>query len=121
MGHKAKSFWIACLKSLKEGKYSFQTSYEEEYDMIKGAQKRMIVLKTGNSRYFDEAYFVLRREIEAETEPDTAILAEADRILREQTHHTSQPRKRRVRAWCFFLCGILLGAITAALVCLVLL
>ena len=37
--------------------------------MIKGAQKQMIVLRTADSRYFDEAYFVLRREIDARPAP----------------------------------------------------
>ena len=31
--------------------------------MLKGAQKQMIVVRTGDSEYFDEAYFVLRREV----------------------------------------------------------
>ena len=87
--------------------------------MIRGAQKRMIVLKTASSRYFDEAYFVLRREIEAENEPNTAILAEADRILREHTPVAPPRRRRPPRAWGLFLGGILLGgAVAAALILL---
>ena len=48
--------------------------------MIKGAQKQMIVLRTGSSRYFDEAYFVLRREVRAHRGIKNDILREAHRI-----------------------------------------
>ncbi len=60
--------------------------------MIKGAQKQMIVVRTGNSRYFDEAYFVLKRRLETKKEEREDLLTEADRILRE-----SEPRRRQTR------------------------
>ena len=49
--------------------------------MIKGAQKQMIVVRTGDSRYFDEAYFVLRREIKAHRGSRNDMLTEANRII----------------------------------------
>ena len=30
--------------------------------MLKGAQKKMIVVKTGDSKFFEEAYFVVRND-----------------------------------------------------------
>ena len=51
--------------------------------MLKGAQKRMIVVRTGDSRYFDEAYFVLRREIGGGRSSCADMLSEANRILEE--------------------------------------
>ena len=50
---------------LEEGKYRqySEKSKRSDNDMIKGAQKQMIVVRTGNSPYFDEAYFVLRRDM----------------------------------------------------------
>ena len=50
--------------------------------MIKGAQKQMIVVRTGHSHYFDEAYFVLRREMRA-PRCKRDMLREANRILEE--------------------------------------
>ena len=47
--------------------------------MIKGAQKRMIVIKTADSKIFEEAYFVLRRESEKAIDAD--IVGEANRII----------------------------------------
>lgn len=84
--------------------------------MIKGAQKQMIVVRTGNSRYFDEAYFVLKRQLETKKGEQEDLLAEADRILRE-----SEPRHRkarglgRIRALGLLLLGGLIGAGTALL------
>ena len=78
--------------------------------MIKGAQKQMIVVRTGSSRYFDEAYFVLKRDLEKGTGGREDLLAEADRILRE-----SEPRRRRTgvckkRALGLLLLGAAFGA-----------
>lgn len=81
--------------------------------MIKGAQKQMIVVRTGNSPYFDEAYFVLRRDVRPERRETPDILSEADRILRESGGggtRKSPLRGRRV-LWLLaaFLAGIAVG------------
>ena len=78
--------------------------------MIKGAQKQMIVVRTEDSLYFDEAYFVLRREIGEKSASRRDIITEANRIL-EESGETSCRRtgmkKRRGAVW--FLLGILCG------------
>ena len=77
--------------------------------MIKGAQKQMIVVRTSKSPYFDEAYFVLRREIRSQKHIQNDILAEANRILEENTP-TSRPLKRRKKQLLWgFLAGIFCG------------
>ncbi len=89
--------------------------------MIKGAQKQMIVVRTGDSRYFDEAYFVLRREIKPPHGGRNDMLAEANRILAE--HDLSAPprkRKKLPRGVLLFLSGILCGGGAALLFCLLL-
>ncbi len=48
--------------------------------MIKGAQKRMVIVKTADSELFEEAHFVMRRE-EGGSKGD--ILREANRIIEE--------------------------------------
>lgn len=82
--------------------------------MIKGAQKQMIVLRTGDSRYFDEAYFVLRREIQTHRGVKNDILREANRILEEnrtacETLPDGKPRRRLLRGWLLFLAGLIIG------------
>ena len=88
--------------------------------VIKGAQKQMIVVRTGNSRYFDEAYFVLRREMGTRSVAQNEMLSEAYRILEE---YQLKPKAKRTppRSLILFLGGILVGGLTAVLVCLLLL
>ena len=86
--------------------------------MIKGAQKQMIVIRTGSSRYFDEAYFVLRRGIAAEREDKSDMLSEANRILCESETVRPERRAGKKRALWLFLLGAAAGGGTAALICL---
>ncbi len=89
--------------------------------MIKGAQKQMIVIRTGSSRYFDEAYFVLRKEVKERRPSHTDMLTEANRIL-EESDPTPRPRnKRSARGVLLFLAGILCGGMGAVLFCVFLL
>ncbi len=89
--------------------------------MMKGAQKQMIVVRTADSRYFDEAYFVLRREIKAHRTQKHEMISEANRILRDCELSPRSPKKRIPRGVCFFFSGILCGGVVAALVCLLIL
>lgn len=81
--------------------------------MIKGAQKQMIVVRTGNSPYFDEAYFVLRRDIRPEKQERPDILSEANRILHESGGGNGRRSVRRKRdvLWALFafLVGVAVG------------
>lgn len=88
--------------------------------MIKGSQKQMIVLRTGSSRYFDEAYFVLRREIKTTGRERGDILAEANRILSENVPSASGRAHRFARRALWFVFGAFCGGIAAALVILLL-
>ena len=83
--------------------------------MIKGAKKQMIVIRTGDSRYFDEAYFVLRGDAGNKTARDTDILHEANRILSENHPTGARTLPRRWLKWLFFGIGCLCGAALATL------
>ncbi len=87
--------------------------------MIKGAQKQMIVVRTGDSRYFDEAYFVLRREVKPKRSTRDEMLKEANRIL-EESGIDLPKRKRLPRGLLLFFAGILCGVVAAVLACLLL-
>ena len=45
---------------------------------LKGTQKRMIAIKTGDSEIFEEAYFVLRANIDNGSKD---IIAEAEKLI----------------------------------------
>ncbi len=87
--------------------------------MIRGAQKKMIVIKTSDSAVFEEVYFVLRRERPA-VEAD--MVREANRIIESSGEKKSSVRKNDVKSLVFcvacFACGIATGGGVAALVLL---
>ncbi len=83
--------------------------------MIKGAQKQMIVVKTGESRWFDEAYFVLRRDVAQKEQDPGLLLQEANRILEECTHRRHKKQLHLLPRVLFFLSGVAMGTGLSAL------
>lgn len=83
--------------------------------MIRGAQKQMIVVRTGDSRYFDEAYFVLRREVDCRARNSDDLLREAEKILEERGKSSVKKEKGGEKS-LFFLLGSLAGALLTALI-----
>lgn len=79
--------------------------------MLKGCKKQMIVLRGTGSEIFDEAYFVLKNGVNAET-CGGAMLTEANRIVEE--NRTGVKKAARpldaMKSALFFVCGTLLGA-----------
>lgn len=88
--------------------------------MIKGARKQMIVVRTSNSRFFDEAYFVLREEAQSQNQKSSDILSEANRILAEITPEASNAPKKQNRQWLFFGVGGICGAVLSVIITLLL-
>ena len=64
--------------------------------MIKGAQKRMIVLKTADSAVFEEAYFVLRRENNC---GEGDMVTEANRIIESSGGKNKEKRSLKNMLW----------------------
>ena len=86
------------------GLFCVNTPFQRENEkkegdgLVKGAQKQMIVVKTADSRYFDEAYFVLRREVKGARCVGRDMLAEANKILEECGADSHGRRRRMPRA-----------------------
>ena len=72
--------------------------------MLRGAQRHMIVVRTRDSKMFEEAYFVMRRDIRREGDSRPDMLHEANRILENNLRHGSREHRRFPR-------GVLWGAI----------
>lgn len=91
-----------------------------EIDMLKGAQKRMIVVKTADSEIFEEAYFVVRGGVER-SKPDMVL--EANRIIDGCSEKRKEKRRRDARILLLplicFMIGTLFGGGIAALICMV--
>ena len=79
--------------------------------MLKGAQKRMIVVKTADSRLFEEAYFVMRADASPSGED---MVYEANKII-ENCGGKRREGARRASAEillpvCTFIGGSMLGS-----------
>ncbi len=59
--------------------------------MLKGCQRKMIEVRGRDKEVFETAYFVLRRESERRPLRQQDLLAEANRIINEN----SMPRRKR--------------------------
>ncbi len=81
--------------------------------MIKGSRRQMVVMRTGGSKYFDEAYFVLRRGWQEPKHGRDEILTEANRILEEGIGAATAIPRKKLR-WLWFLAGIFCGALLSA-------
>lgn len=59
--------------------------------MLKGAQKKMIVIKTGDSKLFEEAYFVIRKDTPGSC---SDMVGEANRIIESCTAKKEKNKTR---------------------------
>jgi hypothetical protein len=85
--------------------------------MIRGAQKQMIVVKTADSKVFEEAYFVLRRDRSCD---GSDILSEAGRIIEACGEGTKKKSNFELKSYILyfgsFVCGGALGGILVGLI-----
>ncbi len=86
---------------------------------MKGASRRMVVLKNTGSPLFEEAYFILREEAEAKG-PRADMVSEANRIVAANALPPREAKRKgnRLLMTFFFLLGALLGSGGATLVLL---
>ena len=80
--------------------------------MLKGCQRKMIVVQGRDKEIFETAYFVLRRESEKRALRDRDLLEEANRIINEQKIHDTAELKMKQHRWVglvLWLCGVLMG------------
>ena len=73
--------------------------------MVRGYQKRIICLKNTKSRYFDEAYFVVKEDSTNSGVPHSELVEEANRII-DENYSEGEVILSSVgfwrRAWSFF-------------------
>ena len=78
--------------------------------MIKGLERKMMLLKRTNSKYFDEAYLIMKDDISVYDEGE--ILREAERILfsAETCKRIKRSNKKRAfKSFLILVLGVLLG------------
>ncbi len=83
--------------------------------MLKGAQKRMIVIKTADSAIFDEAHFLLKPNFDGE---EMDMVAEAEKIVRARTSAYDKKTAEGGERLVFSLLGGAVGFFLGFLLCL---
>ena len=89
--------------------------------MLKGAQKKMYVVKLGQDSLFEEAYFVLKRD--STTAAGKDMVSEANKIIRQSTGQDCAKKATVKLGWqaaLSFLCGLLVGGGITLALCLLL-
>ena len=76
--------------------------------MLKGAQKKMIVIKTSDSDIFEEAYFVVKGGVER-SRPD--MVSEANRIIDGCGEKRGREKSKDVRVLIIPLLSFILGTL----------
>lgn len=76
--------------------------------MLKGAQKKMIVIKTSDSEIFEEAYFVVKGGVER-SQPD--MVSEANRIIEGCGEKRRERKSRDMKALIIPLISFMVGTI----------
>ncbi|MBQ4354140.1 MAG: hypothetical protein IJC71_04525 [Clostridia bacterium] len=66
--------------------------------MLRGCQKKIYYMKNPGSRYFEEAYLILKNDLPKNTIPAAGsdLAAEADRIVRDACSYFAPPPKTRL-------------------------
>lgn len=86
--------------------------------MIKGAQKKMIVIRTASSPIFEEAYFVMRG---GQSRDERDMIDEANRIINASgagKQDKKQRRKDSTRTLIALLCGFMGGSAVGGIITL---
>jgi len=86
--------------------------------MLKGCQRKMIMMPTRDSSLFETAYFVLKDEAESRRPAKQEMLFEAMRILEENSLSGKPPAYARRHLVLAFLYGLFSGALLLAVVLL---
>ena len=71
------------------------TEEQEGSGVVKGLSRRVIVIKSPDARYFDEAIFVLKDEIFSPGKDQAAILKEARRVADGYVRPPVKPPKQK--------------------------
>lgn len=82
--------------------------------MVKGFNRRVIVMKNTDSDFFDEAYFIVKENCHEKKKRGERPLDEAKRIVRDLQREKTPPSPASLflKNLGFFLLGLLIGAAT---------
>ena len=82
--------------------------------MVKGCERRVVVYKANDSKYFLEAHFFLKPEVCGRDYKRTDMLEEANRIIRESCQSDSKNRKKGTKRVIFRVLFFLLACVLSS-------
>lgn len=83
--------------------------------MLKGYQRRLIMVPTKSSPLFETAYFILRKETEQRNPRPNEMICEATRIIEEQSVNAKKKSLKKRHLAIAFGLGAALGALILGL------
>ena len=83
--------------------------------MIKGCKKRMIFIKDTKSDFFEEAYFILKGDVDYIDTTESDIVRAATMIINDIDAYKKPPAKQK-KGFPKILFGMLLGASISAVI-----
>ena len=63
--------------------------------MVKGCERRLVIYKSKDSKYFSEVHFIMKEEIDSKKALRRDIIEEANKIVSESTSLGEKRRKRK--------------------------
>lgn len=79
--------------------------------MIKGINKRVIMLRLDGNRFYESACFVVRRDLEKKRDEERDMLREANRILEEIGQCGDKKSKGKFKKFIGWMIILLVGAV----------
>lgn len=76
--------------------------------MVKGCERRLVIYKSKNSKYFSEVHFIMKEDVDCKKEKRRDIIAEANKIVDEtnmQTEFVKRKKREKLSKFLFFLLG----------------
>ena len=80
--------------------------------MVKGITRRVIVVKSPDPRYFEEAIFIVKEDVSLAGVDTDHILREAQTVACNYAKKGEKTRKfpGKIPPWCYLSAGVLLSA-----------
>ena len=89
--------------------------------MVKGCQKKTIHIKDTGSKYYEEAYFVLKPGVSEAKISSRDMISEAVRIAGESLDQGVPDDSKRTGGLLSFMIGLVFGGVVSAAVLLIIL
>ena len=82
--------------------------------MLKGTQRKVIVLKDTQSGIFDEAYFIVKKSADSKNLTTNDMVMEAERIITASVIRTEEKRSEKLLRPFWFFVGVFCACIVSA-------